>query len=205
MNSTYLRMLVFQPTGHVVWVHEESQPAQCLPRRIPNVGKELDYVIFNGTLKPALYNWYNDFKNYKLISHTDSQTLRVIDLPDEFVNTVRLMRAKCYVMWSIINNIEIQKEKFDLVSNPIANTDIDINKLSAIFETQLGITQQDSKKLIQFKRDEILQNLEYLNLAEIRAELILSQATTVDEVTAYFELVKTELMMTQAIILDKLL
>jgi hypothetical protein len=202
MNPKYLRMLVFQPTGHVVWVHEESHPVQGVSRRIPNIGKELDYVIFDGPVKPAMYNWYNEFKNYRLISQAD-QTIGVNDLPKEFADTVKLMRAKCYAMFSVITNIEIMKEQFDLTNNPIVHTSAD--QIAEVYQAHLGINNTQAHELIKFKQAEIKSCLERINLAEIEAELLLINATTLAEVHTQYNLIINKFHFPQAVLLENVL
>jgi hypothetical protein len=182
----YFRALVFQPTGHIVWCHREPSPWQSIPRRIPNISKDLDYKLYIGD-PPTDFNWFDEFKKYRLIKSKEGlNNLKLGNLPTEYVDEVKLLRAKCYSLWTVINSVAYSREKLDAINNPIltANTE-DLVKL---YQRIHNLNETDARKLVKFKKEEIESDLSRLSLIEIEAEACLLKATTVEEVLAQNQL-----------------
>lgn len=180
----YFRMLVSHSTNHVVWIKQEQSPPQYIPRRLPNVGKELDHVTMHTKLTPAQFQWYNDFKNYKLVKPHGVRTFLVEDLPEEYKQETRLARAKCYAMESVINSVSILREKQDLIHNPLSG--VAEEDVVPIYQRTLNLDFESATKLFKFKKEELDFNKKYMQLAELEAELMIASAKTVEEVVDIF-------------------
>jgi hypothetical protein len=180
----YFRMLVSQTTNHVVWIKQESSPPQYIPRRLPNVCKDLDHVVMHIKLEPSMFQWYKEFKDYRLVKPHGVRSLLVEDLPEEYRKETVLARAKCYAMESVINSVSILREKQDLIYNPFRGTTEE--EIVPIYQRQLNINAEDAKKLFRFKQEELDFNEKSMQLAEIESELMIANARTVEEVVDIF-------------------
>lgn len=180
-TPTAIRLLVFQPTRHVVWLSNDGSPPQGHLKRIPISDYALDYRVYHGVV-PSEFNYYNEFKNYQLVKSSSGNNLELGNLPDEFKGIVQLLRAKCYAIATITSSIRFQIEKGGLFLNPLIDTSLDINKLANIYQRQCNISFNDAKKLVQFKQDELVTLSQTLKYEQIEAELIINNATSVDEV-----------------------
>ena len=180
----YFRMLVSQTTNHVVWIKQESSPPQYIPRRLPNVCKDLDHVVMHIKLEPSMFQWYKEFKDYRLVKPHGVRSLLIEDLPEEYRKETVLARAKCYAMESVINSVSILREKQDLIYNPFRGTTEE--EIVPIYQRQLNINAEDAKKLFRFKQEELDFNEKSMQLAEIESELMIANARTVEEVVDIF-------------------
>ena len=180
----YFRMLVSQTTNHVVWIKQESSPPQYIPRRLPNVCKDLDHVVMYIKLEPSMFQWYKEFKDYRLVKPHGVRSLLIEDLPEEYRKETVLARAKCYAMESVINSVSILREKQDLIYNPFRGTTEE--EIVPIYQRQLNINAEDAKKLFRFKQEELDFNEKSMQLAEIESELMIANARTVEEVVDIF-------------------
>lgn len=188
MTQVYTRLLIFQPTKHVVWESTEGISSHPVAKRVPTICQELDYKVFRG-IRPL--NFTKDFLNYKLIkSNTDFETE---DLPTEFVEKVKVMRAKCYAEHSINSTVNFIMEKMGLYDNPLLSDNITDSDIQDIYSKQLKIDQQQANKLLQFKRSELIVLLNSLKLRQIEAEVGLSVCDTVEEVVDVYQSCQTNL------------
>jgi len=180
MNLLCLRMLVSHTTNHVVWVRQDYTPRQFLPRRIPNVDKNLDYLMLQIKLAPSQFSWYKEFINYRLVRPHGLQKIDFEDLPEEYRVETQLARAKCYAMSTIIDSISITRERQDLINNPL--TDLDDESIINVYQRNLNLDYNSAKTLVEFKKEELSFNEQTLKLNELEAELMISNAKTVSEV-----------------------
>jgi hypothetical protein len=180
MNFLCLRVLVSHATNHVVWVRAEPSPRQFLPRRIPNVDKNLDYMMIQLKMTPADFMWYKEFINYRLVKPHGLRKFEYEDLPEEYKIETQLARAKCYAMSSIIDAVSITREKQDLIYNPL--TDLDNESIISVYQRNLHLDYNSAKTLVEFKKEELGFNDQTLKLNELEAELMISNAKTVKEV-----------------------
>lgn len=190
MTQVFTRMLIFQPTKHVVWESTEVNTGHPVPKRVPTICQELDYKIFRG-LRPPEFT--RDFINYKLIKSQTSAEFETGDLPSEFVQRVKLMRAKCYAEHCINSTVGFVMEKMGLYDNPLLADNINTGDIVDIYAQQLAIDNQQAEKLLQFKRSELTSLQNSLKLRQIEAELSLSVCTTVDEVLTVYHTCQTNL------------
>ena len=93
-------MLVSQTTNHVVWIKQESSPPQYIPRRLPNVCKDLDHVVMHIKLEPSMFQWYKEFKDYRLVKPHGVRSLLIEDLPEEYRKETVLARANV-TQWNL--------------------------------------------------------------------------------------------------------
>lgn len=174
-----LRMLVSHSTNHVVWVRQEPGPRQYIPRRIPNVEKNLDYIVFQKRFTPKEFNWYKEFVNYRLVKPHGLPTLEFEDLPEEYREETRLARAKCYAMSAVIDAVSITKERQDLIYNPL--TDLDNESIINVYQQTLDLDYASAKTLAEFKKEELRFSEQTLKANELEAEILISNAKTVEE------------------------
>jgi hypothetical protein len=174
-----LRMLVSHSTNHVVWVRQDPGPRQFVPRRIPNVEKNLDYIVFQKRFTPKEFNWYKEFINYRLVKPHGLPTLEFEDLPEEYREETRLARAKCYAMSAVIDAVSITKERQDLIYNPL--TDLDNESIINVYQRNLDLDYSSAKILAEFKKEELRFSEQTLRANELEAEILISNAKTVEE------------------------
>lgn len=186
MSDVYIRTLVYYPTGHVVWAAIETNPKQVHAKRIPTICPELDYRIYKGPM-PAPKEYRADLIGYRLIKNKWSPEFQTGVLPPEFANIVTLMRAKCYASNAIHGTVRYYLEKHGIYENPLLNPRLDTTVLSEIYSTQHKLSIGDAKKLIEFKRNELLSLQRDFDYAQIRAELAIANSTTVDQVVATYQ------------------
>jgi hypothetical protein len=174
-----LRMLVSHSTNHVVWVRQDPGPRQFVPRRIPNVEKNLDYIVFQKRFTPKEFNWYKEFINYRLVKPHGLPTLEFEDLPEEYREETRLARAKCYAMSAVIDAVSITKERQDLIYNPL--TDLDNESIINVYQRNLDLDYSSAKILAEFKKEELRFSEQTLRANELEAEILITNAKTVEE------------------------
>jgi hypothetical protein len=174
-----LRMLVSHSTNHVVWVRQEPAPRQFVPRRIPNVEKNLDYVVFQKRLSPREFNWYKEFINYRLVKPHGLPTLEFEDIPEEYRAETKLARAKCYAMSAVIDAVSITRERQDLIYNPL--TDLDNESIINVYQRTLNLDYASAKILAEFKKEELRFSEQTLKANELEAEILITNAKTVEE------------------------
>jgi hypothetical protein len=174
-----LRMLVSHSTNHVVWVRQDPGPRQFVPRRIPNVEKNLDYIVFQKRFTPKEFNWYKEFINYRLVKPHGLPTLEFEDLPEEYREETRLARAKCYAMSAVIDAVSITKERQDLIYNPL--TDLDNESIINVYQRNLDLDYSSAKILADFKKEELRFSEQTLRANELEAEILITNAKTVEE------------------------
>lgn len=199
----YFRMLVSQTTNHVVWIKQESSPPQYIPRRLPNVCKDLDHVVMHIKLEPSMFQWYKEFKDYRLVKPHGVRSLLIEDLPEEYRKETVLARAKCYAMESVINSVSILREKQDLIYNPFRGTTEE--EIVPIYQRQLNINAEDAKKLFRFKQEELDFNEKSMQLAEIESELMIANARTVEEVVDIFGYISNKFLTVKTSEFDNLI
>ena len=196
-------MLVSQTTNHVVWIKQESSPPQYIPRRLPNVCKDLDHVVMHIKLEPSMFQWYKEFKDYRLVKPHGVRSLLIEDLPEEYRKETVLARAKCYAMESVINSVSILREKQDLIYNPFRGTTEE--EIVPIYQRQLNINAEDAKKLFRFKQEELDFNEKSMQLAEIESELMIANARTVEEVVDIFGYISNKFLTVKTSEFDNLI
>ena len=196
-------MLVFQPTGHVVWAAIEPNINAVMPKRIPWVCPELDYRIHRGSL-PDQY-WAN-LRDYKLIK--PDWSLPGIDygpVPAEFQVAVKLMRAKCYASANIATSVRVYQERKALIENPLLDTRLDITAIGNIYAKQHNLNYVEGLKLARFKIDELLSLQTHIQVTQIESELALESAQTVDQVVELYRVTQLGLGMHNAFDITKML
>jgi hypothetical protein len=173
----YIRMLVFQNTNHVIWYDDKSFLGQ--PKRVPNISKDLDYRIFNSELTED--KWEKEFLKFRLKKGNDYYSLEYGDVPSEFYYKFKLLRKKCYIMENIINGSSFMKEKLNLINDPLLNDNLNKDELINVFSETFKITQIESKKLIDFKKNEVLFWTQKIDLDQIKFQLALEKASSFEE------------------------
>ncbi len=176
----YIQLLVFQHTDHVIWYGERATIGY--PKRVPNVSKDLDYRVFNSVIPDDQLDWQKRFLNFELKKPSQSENFNFEKTPPEFYFKFQLLRVKCYKMENMINNISFIKEKLNIVDNPLMNEKLNQDKVIDSFSEVFGISKESSKKLIDFKRNEISTWIEKLELDQIRFELELEKASSFEEI-----------------------
>jgi hypothetical protein len=204
-EKVYIRNLVFQPTGHVVWAAIETNPNQVNLKRVPTVCPELDYRTYLGPM-PTEKQYWADLIGYRLIKPDWVMTkFETGALPPEFKDKVKLMRAQCYAVNSIHSSVRFYNERNGTHENPMMTEDLDISILSAIYSKQFNIPIDQAQKLVEFKRNELLSVEKNLNYVQIEAELAIANASTADEVVTIYRITQNSLGMTNAFDIAKML
>lgn len=183
-----VRFLSFQLTGHLVWVSVEPQHSNMGPKRVPNCAPDADYGTYVGVLPMDINVFWREFKQYRLQSYVVSSpmTIDVAPLPAEFVDEVKLARAKCYASQLIHNQVNWNLEKNGLYDNPVMDPNFGRDDLVAVHMRHHNISQTQAEKLVQFKIEEHQTKLKGLRTAQIEAELAITDSTNVADVISIF-------------------
>lgn len=202
MTTYKIRTLCFQPTDHIVWASIESRPLAGYifsDVRIPSsISPELEYRVYIGTLDNVTKFW-QDVKNYRLAKKRwILNSFYYNDLPDEFKDKVKLMRAQCFALMGMHSHVTFYKEKHDLYHNPLLEPNLDSDALTGIFQRQFDLNRDSARKLAEFKRAERVANLNYITELQIEMELAISNFTAVDEVVDYYNTINRLLGMPNA-------
>ena len=197
--DTYIRMLVFNPTQHVVWVCQEPYPVQNIIRRIPTCVGDVDFKLYHGP-SPAHEipsGWYREFLTYNLVKPDGTETLSLAPVPTEYVTPIRLVRAKCYALVGLWNLIKGQTEKLDVHNNPLVSEHVTIEEAAVIYADTFNIPNEQALVLVQFKKDELMNRLKKLKLIELEIETKIANCTTEEQVIEYYKLQTIRLCSTQ--------
>jgi len=184
-SNTYIRMLVFNPTQHVVWVSQEAYPPQNILRRIPITIPDLDFKIYHGP-RPTI-EWYTEFLKYNLVKPDGIENLDTAPVPTEFVDRVRLLRAQAYALNAVWRTTAGQIEKLDLVDNPLLSEFVDDADFIDVYKKIYKINDTSAKKLLAFKKDELHSRIRNLKLVELEAEVQIPELATVQQVDEYYK------------------
>lgn len=177
----FIRMLSHQLTGQVVWYSIDS-PAAPVAKRVPICCADLDYMTYAGPGPSSLHEFWTRFKNYKLVYSQSDAKFETADLSAEFVDHVRLERAKCYATHQVHASAQWAAEKNGLVENPLYDAVLDPDHVASIIAEHHGISKADADKLMAFKLQEYKITLRNLRHAQIEAELAIVSADTVSAV-----------------------
>lgn len=182
----YIRFLSFQLTGHIVWATVEPLVGNMSPKRVPSCCPELDYGVYSGP-GPDINQFWREFKQYNLACFVVSPppTLALDPLPPEFAQEVKLCRAKCYASQLINNQINWALEKNGLFDNPLIDNSLG-DRLFEIYQRKQNITEDQARRLVEFKQHEHNMKLNDLKATQVEAELDIVNATTVDSVLTVF-------------------
>lgn len=188
--DTYIRMLVFNPTQHVVWVCMEPYPVQNIIRRIPSCIGDVDYKLYHGPspINEIPTGWYSEFLKYNLVKPDGTETLSLAPVPTEFVAPIRLVKAKCYALVGLWNLIKGQVEKLDLHNNPLVSEYVTIEEAAVIYADAFNINNDQALVLAQFKKDELQQRLKKIKLLELEIETKIVNFITEQQVMDYYKL-----------------
>ena len=186
---TYIRVLSNQLTGHVVWMSQEPAKGITSGIRVPMCVPGLDYVTYVGPGPSDVQSFYSALKNYQLVCNMSTQPTQfeIEPLPAEFVDRLKLYRAKCYAMQSIQNTVTWALEKNGLFSNPIVDDTLDFDKLSGIYQRQHNLNKQSADKLLLFKIQEHTTGVENIKYVQIEAEMSVTNAGSVPEVLEIYK------------------
>jgi hypothetical protein len=136
---------------------------------------------------------------YKLIKPDWAiSQLAVGDLPNEFKDTVKLMRAKCYASAAIHRSTRSYLEKRDLVENYLLDSQLTIEQIGAIYSKHHNVNSADGVKLAQFKVDELQSLRRHIHTILIETNLKIEVAKTVSEVVDLYNLTQVSLGMHNA-------
>lgn len=186
---TYIRVLSYQLTGHVVWMSQEPVKGIVANTRVPMCVPGLDYLTYIGPGPGDVQTFYAALKNYKLVCNMTTQPTQfeIEALPVEFVDRIKLYRIKCYAMQSIQNTVSWALEKNGLYMNPIVDQDLNFDKISSIYQRQHNLTKDAADKLLQFKFEEHVTGIESIKYVQIEAELSVTNAKSVLEVSDVYK------------------
>lgn len=184
-KMVFIRMLSHQLTGQVVWYSIDSATAYT-SKRVPICCPDLDYVTYAGPGPSSAADFWTLFKHYELVYSQSDAAFATGDLSGEFLDHVRLERAKCYATYLVHATSQWAAEKNGLVENPLYDPDLEPERVADIIAQQQGISVTDAHKLLNFKLQEhkiILRNLRY---AQIEAEMaIVSAESVIDIIDVY--------------------
>jgi hypothetical protein len=100
---------------------------------------------------------------------------------------VKLFRSKCYAVQNIQNLVNWALEKNALYENPLADTNLDPKKISEIYQQQMSIGPDEADRLVKFKYDEQSVNYANIKYSQIEAELAVTNAKSVTEVSESYK------------------
>lgn len=195
MSDVYIRTLVFQPTGHVVWGAIDHLPGG-VAKKIPQVCPELDFRPYRG---PEITRFKNKIINYQLIKPEWSvSSMTVGDLPPEFKSTVQLMRAKCYASAALHRSTRSYLEKRDLVDNYLLDSRLSIEEIGSIYAKHHGVSDANGIKLAQFKINELESLHKSIHKILIEVNLKFETSTDINEIVEIYDQTQVSLGMHNA-------
>lgn len=182
----FIRMLSHQLTGHVVWY---SIDANLLPpaRRIPACCPDLDYVTYVGPGPETIAGFWYLFKQYQLVYSQADARFDTDTLAAEFVDHIRLERARCYATQLVHSTAQWVSEKNGLVENPLYDPILEPSQLAKIIAAQHNISIEDAAKLQVFKAQEHSIAQRNVKYTQIEAEMAIIQAPTLQRVIEVYK------------------
>lgn len=188
-SQSYIRVLSFQLTGHVVWLSQEPIKGIIASSRVPLCVPGLDYLTYIGNGPAELQSFYGALKNYKLVCDIGNNPLQfeIKPLPEEFIDRMKLYRVKCYAIQSIQNLVGWGYEKNGLYMNPIIDPDLNFDDISALYQKHHNLDKESADKLLEFKFAEHESGLKTIKYAQIDAELGVTNAKSVLEVSTIYK------------------
>ena len=195
MINLFVKFLIYQATGHVVWMKYVPFGLESYDQYLPNIERTLDYRVYYGT-NPENIDLTTAFRNYTLTM--DGAELAIVELPEKHMSAVRLARAKCMAAIMSYNMIKFQLEKFNVKTGPWANNPDPIIMAKVVAANQI-ISMADAIKLVEFKQREMKLLSDSIDSLRFDAEMRLVNATTTDEVVEQFELIKVHAMVSYSI------
>lgn len=188
-QPSYIRVLSFQLTGHVVWLSQEPIKGIVSNSRVPLCVPGIDYLTYIGPGPGDVQTFYGALKNYKLVCSMSNSPLmfELENLPEEFVDRMKLYRIKCYAIQAIQNTVSWAMEKNGLYMNPIIDPDLDFDSISALYQKHHSLTKESADKLLQFKFEEHQDGIKNIKYTQIDAELAVTNAKSVSEVSNIYK------------------
>ena len=177
----FIRMLSHQLTGHVVWYSIDnnlSPPA----KRVPVCCPDLDYVTYVGSGPKTVAGFWSLFKQYQLVYSQADAKFDTDPLAAEFVDHIKLERAKCYATQLVHSTAQWVAEKNGLVENPLYDPMLEPGQVANIIAAQHNISIEDASKLQVFKAQEHSIAQRNLKYTQIEAEMAIIQAPTAQNV-----------------------
>jgi len=181
-----IRMLTHQLTGHVVWYTMDLGAANPGAKYVPTCCPDLDYLTYVGPA-PVPAEFKDAVKQYRLVYSISDSKFEQANLAPEFVDHLKLERAKCYALYLINNSCHWVMEKNGLVNNLWFDPLLDSDQVISIIATQQGISHVNAEKLYVFKKEEYNNEIRKLKYAQLTAELSIINAQTVDQVVEIFK------------------
>lgn len=187
--TNYIRVLAMQFTGHVVWLSIEPLKSIMPSSRVPSCVPGLDYLTYVGTGPTDIPAFYGTLKKYNLICNKTNfpVTFESDPLPPQMQEEVKLFRSKCYAVQNIQNLVNWALEKNALYENPLADPNLDPKKISEIYQQQMLIGPDEADRLVKFKYDEQSVNYANIKYSQIEAELAVTNAKSVTEVSESYK------------------
>ena len=182
----FIRMLSHQLTGHVVWYSIDtnlSPPA----RRVPACCPDLDYVTYVGSGPETIASFWSLFKQYQLVYSQADAKFDTDALAAEFVDHIKLERARCYATQLVHSAAQWVAEKNGLVENPLYDPMLEPDRVAKIIAAQHNISVQDAIKLQEFKAQEHSIALRNLRYTQIEAEMAIIQSPTAEHVVDVYK------------------
>lgn len=187
--NIYIRVLAMQFTGHVVWFSMEPAKSIMPSARVPSCVPGLDYLTYVGPGPVDIPAFFGALKKYNLVCNKSNfpVTFEIEPLPPQMQDEVKLYRSKCHAVQNIQNLVNWALEKNALYEDPIADPNLDPAKLSEIYQQKMGMTAGDAEKLIEYKLAEHHLNYTNIKYSQIEAELAITNAKTVLEVSESYK------------------
>lgn len=187
--NTYIRALAMQFTGHVVWFSMEPAKSIMPSSRVPSCVPGLDYLTYVGPTPVDIPAFFGALKKYNLVCNKSSHpvTFETDPLPPQMHDEVKLYRSKCYAVQNIQNLVNWALEKNALYEDPLADPNLDPAKLSEIYQRQMTMSAADADKLIEYKLAEYRLNYRNIKYSQIEAELAVTNAKSVPEVSESYK------------------
>jgi hypothetical protein len=124
--------------------------------------------------------------------------MTVGNLPNEFKDTVKLMRAKCYASAATYRSTRSYLEKRDLVDNYLLDSKLSVEEIGSIYAEHHGTSLDNGIKLAQFKIGELTSLHKHIHKILIETDLKIETAKTVSEVVSLYNLAQVSLGMHNA-------
>ena len=189
IDQIIVKTLVYQPTGHVVWMLTAAAGTESVITYIPNLDNTLDYKVYVGP-RPTKFDIRKAFVNYTLIKDDTPGKISTGPLADHHLSAVKLSRAKCFAAQIIRNILKFQDEKHNTTTGPWAIDGLDLNIIAGPIKRYYNLNDVDAKKFAKFKQQEINLISSKINAAKLDAELRIMQAKSIEELLERFELIK---------------
>ena len=182
----FIRMLSHQLTGHVVWYSIDSNLSPPA-RRVPACCPDLDYVAYVGPGPETIAGFWSLFKQYQLVYSQSDAKFDTDALAAEFVDHIKLERARCYATQLVHSAAQWVAEKNGLVENPLYDPMLEPDRVVKIIAAQHNISIEDAAKLQAFKAQEHSIAQRSVKYTQIEAEMAIIQAPTTERVVEVYK------------------